>query len=70
MAIIKGSLVSMMLQLKAAIALAFMTILSKSVMMEINGGGTAAGLFSDHSFSFSRTFDAYPYISDKFGNVI
>lgn len=53
-----------------ALSLAFMTILSKSVMMEINGGGTAAGLFSDHSFSFSRTFDAYPYISDKVGNVI
>ncbi|MGZ4847763.1 MAG: hypothetical protein ACXV2F_05400 [Halobacteriota archaeon] len=53
-----------------AVSLAFMTILSKSVIMEINGSGTAAGLFSDHSFSFSRTFDAYPYISDKLGNVI
>lgn len=53
-----------------AISLAFMTIFTKSVMMEINGGGTATALFSDHSFSFSRTFDAYPYISNQVGNVV
>jgi LEA14-like dessication related protein len=52
------------------ISLAFMTIFTKSVMMEINGGGTALALFSDHSFSFSRTFDAYPYISNQVGNVV
>jgi len=53
-----------------AISLAFMTIFTKSVMMEINGGGTAPGLFSDHSFSFSRTFDAYPYISNQVRNIV
>jgi LEA14-like dessication related protein len=53
-----------------AISLAFMTIFTKSVMMELSGGGTAPGLFSDHSFSFSRTFDAYPYISNQVSNVV
>ena len=53
-----------------AISLAFMTIFTKSVVMEINGGGTAPGLFSDQSFSFSRTFDVYPYISNQVGNVV
>lgn len=53
-----------------AFSLAFMTIFTKSVVMEINGGGTAPGLFSDQSFSFSRTFDVYPYISNQVGNVV
>jgi hypothetical protein len=52
------------------ISLAFMMIFTKSVMMEMNGGGTAPGLFSDQSFSFSRAFDAYPYISNQVGNVV
>jgi len=38
--------------------------------MQVNGSGTAAGLFSDHTFSFSRSFDAYPYISDKLNSLI
>lgn len=47
------------------INLAYMTIFEKSVMMEINGAGTAPGIFSDQSFSFNRSFDAYPWINDK-----
>ena len=54
----------------SGISLAFMMIFTKSVMMEMNGGGTAPGLFSDQSFSFSRTFDAYPYFSNQVGNVV
>ncbi len=53
-----------------AINLAFETVFAKSAMMQVNGGGTAAGLFSDHTFSFSRSFDAYPYISDKLNSLI
>ncbi len=51
------------------ISLAYMTIFTKSVMMEINVAGTAPGLFSDHNFSSSHTFDAYPYISDQVNNI-
>lgn len=52
------------------INLAYMTIFEKTVMMELNGIGTAQGLFSDQSFSFSRSFDAYPWISDKLGSLV
>jgi hypothetical protein len=52
------------------INLAYMTIFEKSVMIEINGVGTAQGLFSDQSFSFSRSFDAYPWISEKIGSLV
>jgi LEA14-like dessication related protein len=51
------------------INLAYMTIFEKSVMMEIKAVGTAPGIFSDQSFSFSRSFDAYPWISDKLGSL-
>jgi LEA14-like dessication related protein len=53
----------------SAISVAFQTIFTKSVMMDLNGVVNAHALITDVNVRFSQTFDAYPYIKDAISNV-
>jgi LEA14-like dessication related protein len=52
------------------ISVAFQSIFSKSVMMNINGVATAHPLLIDVNVPFSQTFDAYPYISNAASKAV
>lgn len=54
----------------SAISTVVQAILTKSVMMNINGVVTAHPLGIDVNVSFSQTFDAYPYISSQVSKII
>jgi LEA14-like dessication related protein len=53
----------------SAISVAFQTIFTKSVMMDLSGVVNAHALITDVNVPFSQTFDAYPYIKDATSNI-
>lgn len=54
----------------SAISTVLQAILTKSVMMNLNGVVTAHPLIIDVNVSFSQTFDAYPYISSQVSKIV
>jgi LEA14-like dessication related protein len=54
----------------SAISTVLQAILTKSVMMNLNGVVTAHPLIIDVNVSFSQTFDAYPYISSQISKIV
>jgi LEA14-like dessication related protein len=54
----------------SAISTIVQAILTKSLMMSLNGVVTAHPLGIDVNISFSQTFDAYPYISSQVSKII
>ncbi|MGZ4848589.1 MAG: LEA type 2 family protein [Halobacteriota archaeon] len=55
---------------RSAISTVVQAVLSKSVMMNINGVVTVHPLGIDVNVSFSQMFDAYPYISSQVSKII
>ncbi|MGZ4862268.1 MAG: LEA type 2 family protein [Halobacteriota archaeon] len=55
---------------RSAISTLVQAVLSKSVMMSINGVVTVHPLGIDVNVSFSQMFDAYPYISSQVSKII
>jgi len=53
----------------SALSTVVQALLTKSVMMNVNGVVTAH-LLIDVNVSFSQTFDAYPYISSQVSKII
>jgi LEA14-like dessication related protein len=54
----------------SAISAVVQALLTKSLMMNLNGVVTAHPLVTDVNVSFSQTFDAYPYISSQVSKII
>jgi LEA14-like dessication related protein len=54
----------------SAISTVLQAILTKSVMMNLNGVVTAHPLIIDVNVSFNQTFDAYPYISSQVSKIV
>lgn len=53
----------------SAISTILQVILTKSLMMNLNGVVTAHPLVIDVNVSFNQTFDAYPYIGDQISKI-
>jgi len=54
----------------SSISAVVQALLTKSLMMNLNGVVTAHPLVTDVNVSFSQTFDAYPYISSQVSKII
>jgi len=54
----------------SAISAVLQAILTKSVMMNLNGVVTLHPLVTDVNVTFNQPFDAYPYISDQISKAV